>query len=296
MDHSNGTTGPDSNHIDLTTDGATAVAARPPASDGPPAGRAPSTSSFLDELARAMQAAADRERERIAAAVAEDATANVTRARARGAAETGELRRMAEEDVAGIGAWLKSEIERVRREAARRTDERRADLDAYLRQHDSIIESEVASVDAAVGDYRTTLDRFFGDLGQATNPSDIASRAGHLPSPPDLEAVRAAARADAVAALSGPDAPLPDGPGSDPGAGAPGAGHTGGKPINGTRDAAGASVLAAAETVTASADDRAWQPAVLHDVEGDAEDADDAQEPGAVGRLFRSLTGWAEIL
>ena len=285
MDHSNGTTGPDSNDIDLMAEGTTAVATRASAGDGAPAGRAPSTSSFLDELARAMQAAADRERERIAAAVAEDATANVTRARTRGAAETGELRRMAEEDVAGIGAWLKAEIDRVRREAARRTDERRADLDAYLRQHDSIIETEVASVDVAVGEYRTTLDRFFGDLGQATNPSEIASRAGHLPSPPDLEAVRAAARADAVAAISSPDVSRPDGPGSDPDGGAPGRDTTKGR-TNGTHDDPGAQA-------------RAWQPAVLHDVEGDANDANDAggaPEPGAVGRLFRSLTGWSEIL
>jgi hypothetical protein len=292
MDHSNGTTGPDSNDIDLMAEGTTAVATRASAGDGAPADRAPSTSSFLDELARAMQAAADRERERIAAAVAEDATANVTRARARGAAETGELRRMAEEDVAGIQAWLKSEIERIRREAARRTDERRADLEAYLRQHDSIIETEVASVDAAVGDYRATLDRFFGDLGQATNPSDIASRAGHLPSPPDLEEVRAGARSDAVTALSGPGAPPAAGPGSD--AGGPGGDGSADGPANGAHRDPGAGLVA--EMGTPGADGLAWQPAVLHDVEGDADDADETEEPGAVARLFRSLTGWSEIL
>jgi len=157
------------------------------------------TPSFLLELARAMQVAAGHEHERIAAAVAEDATAHVERTQVRAAAETEELRRLAAEDVERIRAWSATEIERVRDEAARRTEQRRNDLDDFLRRHDEIIGIEIAGVDAAVQAYRATLQAFFDELNGSTNPADIAARAGSLPRPPDLDTVRALARSGAVA-------------------------------------------------------------------------------------------------
>jgi hypothetical protein len=54
----------------------------------------------------------------------------------------------------------------------------------------------------AVRDYRATLDQFFDELTGSTDPADIARRAGSLPPPPDLDGVRAAARAAAVEALA----------------------------------------------------------------------------------------------
>ena len=53
---------------------------------------------FRDELARAMHAAAERERVRIEAAADEDAVAHVDKVRSRATAEAAELKRMAEED------------------------------------------------------------------------------------------------------------------------------------------------------------------------------------------------------
>jgi hypothetical protein len=158
--------------------------------------------AFLAELARAMQAAAERERERIAEFVADEAAENVEKTRTRAAAETEELRRMAEEDVERIQDWSATEIKRIRHEAQRRTDERRNDLEAYVAQHDSIIATEIDGLDAAVRDYRATLDQFFNELTGSTDPADIARRAGSLPTPPDLDDVRAAARAAAVEALA----------------------------------------------------------------------------------------------
>ena len=57
--------------------------------------------SFLAELTRAMQAAAAQQREEIATVVKDDAAAQVDLARKRGAAEAGELRKLADQDVRG---------------------------------------------------------------------------------------------------------------------------------------------------------------------------------------------------
>jgi F0F1-type ATP synthase membrane subunit b/b' len=182
--------------------------------------------SFLAELTRVMQAAAERERERIDEVIAEEAAEHVEKTRTRAASETEELRRLAELDVERIQDWSATEIERIRGEADRRTHERRADLEAYLAQHDTIIATEIDEVDAAIRGYRATLDQFFNELSGSTDPSDIARRAGSLPATPDLEGARAAARANAVArALNAPqvakDEPVGDelGWGGDSGAG-----------------------------------------------------------------------------
>jgi hypothetical protein len=174
----------------------------------PAASHASVLPSFLAELTRAMQAAAEQMRAHIDADVAEDAAGEIDKARARGAIEADELRRLADEDIGGIDAWLTAETERVRVEAARRTDERRQELQSHLVKHDSIINTEVDGVEAAVVEYRSTLDTFFAELKEADNPSELARRAGSLPAPPDLESVRGAARADAVArfANAGSDA------------------------------------------------------------------------------------------
>jgi hypothetical protein len=164
------------------------------------------TPSFLAELANAMKAAADRERGRISGLVSETAAAHVERVRSRAILETEELRRLADQDVQGIEQWSAAEIERVRSEAEQRTNERRASLEDYLKQHDAIIETEISGVDAAVVEYHATLDRFFAELAETADPSDIVARAEHLPSPPDLDAVRAAARASAMSVFAEPEA------------------------------------------------------------------------------------------
>jgi hypothetical protein len=172
--------------------------------------------SFLAELARAMLAAAERERGRIAEVVADDAAENVEKTRTRADAETEELRRLAEADLERIQTWAATEMERIRREAERRTEGRRNDLEAYLAQHDSIIATEIDGVDAAVRRYRATLDQFFDELSVSNDPADIARRAGSLPTPPDLDDIRAVARAGAVAQLANApqeatDEPIGDG-------------------------------------------------------------------------------------
>jgi hypothetical protein len=161
---------------------------------------------FLSELASAMRATAERERETIAARVAEDAAVHIEKVRSRAAIETEELRRLAEEDVQHIQEWSATEMERIRTEADQKIEDRRASLDEYLHQHDAIIETEIEGVDAAVRGYGATLDGFFAELAQAGDPSAIVARAEALPAPPDLDQVRAQARSSAVAMFAEPEA------------------------------------------------------------------------------------------
>jgi hypothetical protein len=175
------------------------IAAHESDSDGDARGIRP---AFLAELARAMQAAAERERERIDEVLTKEAAEQVEKSRIRAAAETEELGRLAEEDVAEIKAWSRTEIERIRLDADRRTDERRKNLEVYLAKHDSILATEIDGVDTAIRGYRAELDRFFDEFTSSTDPGDIAGRAGSLPAPPDLDEVRATARVNAVAELA----------------------------------------------------------------------------------------------
>jgi hypothetical protein len=168
-------------------------------------GNAALTPSFLAGLATAMRETAIRERDRISDVVAQDAAAHVEKVRSRAAIETEELRRLAEEDVGHIEQWREAEISRIKDEASQRIDERRSSLDEYLKQHDAIIETEIQGVDGAVKEYEATLDRFFADLSEETDPSAIVRLAGLLPTPPDLDEVRASARASAMARLADSD-------------------------------------------------------------------------------------------
>jgi hypothetical protein len=152
-----------------------------------------------------MRATAERERETIAARVAEDASVHIEKVRSRAAIETEELRRLAEEDVQHIEEWSAGEMDRIRAEADQKIEDRRASLDDYLRQHDAIIDTEIQGVDAAVKGYGETLDTFFAELSEVGDPAAIVARAEALPAPPDLDQVRAAARSSAVAMFADPD-------------------------------------------------------------------------------------------
>ena len=157
---------------------------------------------FRDELARAMHAAAEHERLQIEASVDEDATVHVEKVRGRALAEAAELKRLAEDDVAGIRGWAKSEIERIRAEADVQIDERRERLEQHLINHATIIDGEVDRVSEAVEGYRHELDAFFVHLSEERDPTEIARLADTVPEPPDFEVIRAVARAEAVDRLS----------------------------------------------------------------------------------------------
>ena len=211
MDQKDDSIFPDNGHLNGTSEGGTTGSTG--VSEAPAAGRATEgvatglRPGFLAELAVAMRATAQKERERIAARVADDAAAHVEKVRARAAIETDELKRLAEEDVQHIQDWSTSEMERIRGEADKKIEDRRSSLEEYLQQHDSIIDTEIEGVNEAVSGYSATLDRYFEELAQSEDPSTIVARAEALPAPPDLDQVRAQARSRAVAAFAAADEP-----------------------------------------------------------------------------------------
>jgi hypothetical protein len=158
--------------------------------------------TFLHVIARQMQAAAEGERERIAADAAKSLEAHIQKVRTRASKEAEELRRLAEEDVVQIHAWSADESERLRLETESRIGARQDDLERHLRQHDALVEREIAGASEAVEAYRTELDRFVGRLAVEREPTDIAQLASQLPEPPSVEEVASAARAEAMAQLS----------------------------------------------------------------------------------------------
>ena len=158
-------------------------------------------SSLLAEIARAMQAAAAQERDRIHAGVAEDETLQIEKVRTRATAELAALRKGADDDVRQVESWCEEQIRQIHAEAARRVDDRRRELEQSVTQHGTLIETEVESVHGAVQGYRDSLDAFFARMAEEGDPSAIAALAGTLPDPPDLDAVRADARSRAMKAL-----------------------------------------------------------------------------------------------
>ncbi|MDP9481594.1 MAG: hypothetical protein M3P84_00035 [Chloroflexota bacterium] len=185
-----GTTGEASAEAALAEDAASADAGRPTRLE-----------SLKAEIARAMQVAADRERERIDASVGEEEAAQVEKIVTRAAAEAAELSKHADEDVSLVNAWYKDQVKQIRAEADRKIDDRRTGLEQSLTIHGSLIEAEIESVHIAVEGYRGSLGAFFGRLAEERDPSAIARLAGDLPDPPDLDEVRAEARSSAMQAL-----------------------------------------------------------------------------------------------
>jgi hypothetical protein len=196
------------------------------AEDKPPEAATGATpvSSLLREIARAMQTAAKRERDRIDAGMGVEETAQVEKIQARAAEEATALRTGADDDVAGVNAWYEDEIRRIREEADRRIADRRRRLELSVAQHGSLIAAETESVHRAIQDYRASLGDFFGRLADEQDPSAIARLAGTLPEQPDIDAARADARSRAMQAIEAGAATAPPAPND----GAPRSGGGGG--------------------------------------------------------------------
>jgi hypothetical protein len=176
------------------------------------------TRAFTIELARAMQAVVERQRETTKAEVDTTTSDHLERVRWRAAAEAEELRRMAQQDIDAIKAWQEAEAERIRAEAARRIADRGDALDGHLARHATLIGSEVDQIERVVADYQLQLGHYFDRLMSESNPVMIARLADQMPEPPDLAQIGGDARADALATVtaepwadtSGPAAAAPE--------------------------------------------------------------------------------------
>jgi F0F1-type ATP synthase membrane subunit b/b' len=157
---------------------------------------------FVTELAHAMQAAAEHQREATNAELEAVTSAHLERVRARAAAEAEELRRMARQDIDAIKAWQEAEAERIRAEAAQRIVVRGEELDGHLIRHAALVDTEVGQIEGVVADYQLKLSDYFDRLTTEPNPGVIARLADQLPEPPDLVKVGGDARAEALAAVA----------------------------------------------------------------------------------------------
>jgi hypothetical protein len=218
--------------------------------------------TFLHEIARTMLATADRERERIATDMADSLGAHVEMVRSRASTEAEELKRLAEADVDHIHEWSAAEVERVRRETELRITARREDLERHLRQHDALVEREIARATETVEEYQNELGRFVGRLASEQEPTEIARLAGLLPEPPSVEEIASAARADAIAKFAASEAASESTSTTEPGSALVGVMDPSGVsqpagPMAQTR------VLAETDTVVSEDDDGSQEPQAL---------------------------------
>ncbi len=166
--------------------------------------------TFLADLAKAMQSTAAAEQARNAETTEQRRQAHVDAIRAREAIEAEDLRELAKEDVKGIDSWSDGEIKRIKLERERRIAARREQLHLRLEEHRTVVAREVEAVEAAISTYRTEVEQFFRRLEWETDPVAIARQAGTRPVFPVLE-------------LIGPDDLPAAGEGSDVSSSAPAA-------------------------------------------------------------------------
>jgi hypothetical protein len=205
---------------DSTTDQGNAPAPEPARSPSPK-----KPSKFLADLTKAMQAAAEQERNETLAQFQGEAKVHVEKIRERSASEANTLRRQADDDVAAVREWSKAEIARIREETETKITARKARLETEIEHHAAMIQREVEQVEAKVGGYEEEMARFFERLLAEEDPTHFATMAENLPEPPGfdempaLDPVEFAAQVEYEAAIAEPlatDAPQAEGESDEP--------------------------------------------------------------------------------
>lgn len=167
----------------------------------------PPTGDLLDELARAMHAAATAQYERLNAELERRRSAQVDVIAGRAATDIEHLKAATESDIEAIDAWAKAETEKISLERVRRIEVRRADLEAQLDRQETIRQREVFAIEAAIDAHRTEIDRFFGRMEREHDPAAIAQVAATMPALPPLDRIADEAREAASKEFAAGDAP-----------------------------------------------------------------------------------------
>jgi hypothetical protein len=137
-------------------------------------------------LVKAMREAALASREETTGRLTADATAQVELLREAGTGRAAELRKRADEDVAGIRDWSKSEVARIKQETDERIETRKSQLAAQTERHEANVEHQVQLVQGTVAAFEADMDRFFERLLAENDPAKLAALAEQAPEPPDL--------------------------------------------------------------------------------------------------------------
>jgi len=160
-------------------------------------------STFLSELADAMQTIVAAERARVADEAEARRQTWLDLAHSRDEIEVDRLRTVATNDTKAIDTWVEVETKRIQREGERRRKEVQEDLTTNLETHRSTFDSAIDRVEQAIAAYRADVDQFFSGFDGVKNPVAIAGRATERPEFPTLEPVpdTVASQASAAAEL-----------------------------------------------------------------------------------------------
>ena len=170
---------------------AAAAAAAPPADD------------FMRDLVAAMRNVADEARDTGVSDLRTRAEEQVRQFEADAERRRNDLRERAEQDVAEVGEWERSEQERITREAEQRVVARRSRLDQQLAADTTRTEAETKAIRDRVAEYERELDGYHAQLIEINDPAAFAAAAKRMPAPPSLDGTPAAA----PAASTTPDEP-----------------------------------------------------------------------------------------
>jgi hypothetical protein len=173
-----------------------AEAAQAVAPDAKPARR---STKFMEDLSRAMQAAAEEARTQTLGQFEADAKNHIEQIHGRLTSETADLRRKADDDVAAHREWSKLEIARIREETEGRITARKSLLENEIASHAGQIEREVQIVQGRVSEFEAEMAAFFERLLAEDDPTRIATMAERLPEPPPFDTVAESAAAAALA-------------------------------------------------------------------------------------------------
>jgi hypothetical protein len=172
-----GTTAEGNEPIDSATDAAT-----PPDN----AGRI-KPNKFMADLTRAMQGAAETAKADTLARFGAEAKTHIEGIHTSTAAEAGELRKQADDDVASIREWSKAEIARIREETDERITHRKARLEREIEAHAAEIEGRIERVQRRVDAFEAEMAAFFERLLAENDATRFAAMAQSLPEPPPFD-------------------------------------------------------------------------------------------------------------
>lgn len=150
-----------------------------PVEEIPPASAAPEfLTSLIDAMRRVVEASRDSKLTELKAT----ADAETGHLDARRTEREAALRELSELDINGIGAWERSEIERIRGEAVSRVAARREQLDKELAELVASTEAERAALWGRADAYEQQVAKFMEELAGINDPTAFAAAAGRMPS------------------------------------------------------------------------------------------------------------------
>jgi hypothetical protein len=185
--------------IDSASDAATSP-------DAPaPSGSSAKPNKFMADLTKAMQGAAETAKADTLARFTADAKGHIENIHASTAVEAGELRKQADDDVASIREWSKSEIARIREETDERITHRKSRLEREIEAHSAEIEGRIERVQRRVDAFEAEMAAFFERLLAEEDATRFAAMAQSLPEPPPFDTETAEDRHTAEASVAESD-------------------------------------------------------------------------------------------